>query len=184
MVNITYNIDCKKDILTEYPKLRYIFNGIEYDCNVTQDAFTRYIIYMYSRKSELHQSTLPFTQKKKNALVKFKIPVTKADDIAFGKLELAVATNFLRLDCDAKMELWISLKHRYSHACMKMRDVSNEDTWKEMETSLNSVDKLSEMAKIIEVLERELFGDIEGIRQYLIENNADGNVGEAERYAR
>ena len=184
MVNTLYDIDCKGDFLTQYPKLKYIFSGIEYNINITQDAFSRYITYMYSRKSELHQNTLPFIQKKKNALSKFKIPITKIEDNEFVKLELSVATNFLRLDCDAKFELWISLKHRYSHNCMKMRDTSCDDSWKEIETSLNSVDKLSDMSKTIEVLEKELFGDIEGIRQYLIANNSDGNIGEVEKYAR
>ena len=183
-VEIKYDVNCKEPLFKAYPNLAYIYSGIIIPQSISPDKFARYIVYFYTKTSDIHKKPISFTEKKKEALAMFGLPISKADNSDFFKIEIQVATNFLRINCDVEMEMWISLKVRFSSMCEKIRDVKSDDTYKDVIDAANIAEKLQDTATKIQLLEMKLFGDIEGLAEHILLNNDNkAKTSHAEMYA-
>ncbi len=181
MSKIKYDTDIKGDFLEKYPKLKSIGNSVDLSTNnIELDKLFRYIVYYYSTWSSLHTDIPEFTQRKKHALSKYKINAAKINDEAFQKIEAELAYNYMIIENEAEFTYWISITTFFHKACSNIMNTDKLAS-NDLKETIASSDNLEKLLSKITMLNKKLFGDIEGFKELMQEKTS--KAGFAEQYA-
>jgi hypothetical protein len=162
-MKIKYDIDVNGEFLDKYPKLKSIVSHVQFDNskNIKIDSLIRYIVYYYSVWSPLHTEVPEFTQRKKYALNKFKISTSNINDDAFLELESKLAYNYMVIENEAEFTYWISITTFFHKACNNIMNTEKLGSG-DLKDTINSSSSLESIMSKITILNKKLFGDIEG----------------------
>ncbi|MFN8296743.1 MAG: hypothetical protein U0T69_11140 [Chitinophagales bacterium] len=181
MAKVKYDIEVKGDFLDKYPRLKSITSGIDFtNNNIKIDSLVRYIVFYYSVWSTLHTDVPEFTQRKKHALSKFKISHSVLNSEEFLKIEARLAYNYMVIENEAEFTYWISITTFFHKACSNILNAEDLDS-NDLKETINSSKNLEDLMSKITILNKKLFGDIEGFKEMMQEKSS--KAGFAEQYA-
>lgn len=178
---LKYDVNTKGDFFDVYPKLKSIFSNIDMSENITKvDSFARFIVYYYSAWSNIHTDVPEFTERREHALRKFNITSKVSDTDTFKKIEQTASYNYMIIENEAEFTYWISISTFFHKACESIRNTDKMGS-NDLKETITSSDNLEKLLSKISIMEKKLFGNIQGYKEMMQEKSM--KIGYAEKFA-
>ena len=166
-----YNLSVKGRMADTYNELSALYSGIDTtEINVPIESIVRHVIWFYSADNELEHIKYPDYQERYTKSIKeHSISTKHIGSPPFKMVENEIAFRYLLLQGNTKYEVWISAKIRMSNICKNLRILDEDVKWADQESSIKVIDRMLEQTLIkIEEMEKSLFGDHIGIKQFAL----------------
>lgn len=181
------DIPAKKRVISEYPELIRVIEGVNLSASAIKDVdkLLRYVILMFSMDSPLIEYYPDYLKRVQYACKLLKISSKSIqEENTYLPLE-TITYRYFKFTNNAKWETYCSIESRLSFVLQGVRNAREDDSLKQHSEAMELASKALEMQDKIDMIKHELFGDYEELAAIIARNSTDNlDGGFAEHYAR